>query len=137
MNRNSKFWIKILICFIFLGSMVAIMIYFNRSTKIEMMEKSDDGLSLTFSSLSQSVSHQLELESSHVLLVESIADRGTIRLSVTSSNGNVIYTGGIKKAYTFMIRIKEPGLYSIVVSGRNTSGNISIQRKKSETKLNN
>ena len=137
MNRNSKFWIKILICFIFLGSMVAIMIYFNRSTKIEMMEKSDDGLSLTFSSLSKSVSHQLELESSHVLLVESIADRGTIRLSVTSSNGNVIYTGGIKKAYTFMIRIKEPGLYSIVVSGRNTSGNISIQRKKSETKLNN
>lgn len=137
MHRNNKFWIIILICFIFFGSMVAIMIYFYSGTKIEMMEKNEDGLSLAFSSLSKSVSHQLELESSHVLLVESLADRGTIRLSVTSSKGNVIYTGGIKKAYTFMIRIKEPGLYTIVVSGWNTSGNLSIQRKSSVTKLNN
>lgn len=128
MKRKNKYYLLTLI-FIILSLSVFFICFFNKSNKIEMIEKSNEGLSLTFSSLNQSVTHQLKLDNSDVLVVDSLVDKGTLRLSVTSSQGNVIYTGGLKKETEFTIQIKASDLYSVVVSGRNTSGTISIQRK--------
>ncbi len=128
MKRKNKYYLLTLI-FIILCLSVFFICFFKKSNKIELIEKSNEGLSLTFSTLNQSVTHQLKLDNSDVLVVDSLVDKGTLRLSVTSSQGNIIYTGELKKATEFTIRIKESDLYSVVVSGRNTSGAISIQKK--------
>lgn len=94
------------------------------------IERDESGLSLRFEDLNSTVSETYTLSCGDSIDVAVPRCEGEARISITSENGEAVYTGRTPLPESFRVSIGEDGKYTVSVSGEGACGEVifSIRR---------
>ena len=71
--------------------------------------------------------HTLELREGDVLQIQFEAEKGELYMEIKAPDGTAVYRGNGKETTDFTLKIRESGIYTVVVEARRAKGTIHIQ----------
>lgn len=92
--------------------------------------KNPDSYILDIKNMNGKDGHKLSLKAGDELKVDFETEKGSIKLEIKSEDGVLVYSGNGKETTSFMVNVKESGVYSITVEARNGKGKLHITLKQ-------
>lgn len=88
----------------------------------------EDEFILQYTVLNTTYTHSFDMQEGDAIRCSITSEKGELDICITDENGESIYTGNEAAPATFDVKVENEGIYTISVTGKKASGNVTFER---------